>query len=89
MKGVFLSLVLLLSAALVSASDYSDRRILHIDMAEFPTGKVCIYKNEIFSEGSEIKMESQRLYRCERYQEGKTVQKDNIQLRWVAVTYDK
>ena len=73
-------------AMAVSAADYSDKYFLRFDVAEFPSHKVCIYKNELYSEGSEIKMESQKYYRCERYQQGKTTHKSDVQLRWVAIS---
>ena len=79
--------ILLVFSMLTKADDFSQQRLLHIDLTGFPLHKVCIYKNDVFSEGSEIKMANQKLYRCERIHEGKTGLKETVYLRWMAVTY--
>ena len=89
MKIMLVMAILLILPMLATADEHLQRRLLHIDLAEFPAHKVCIYKNELYSEGAEIKMESQKFYRCERYQEGKTTNQAIVQLRWGVVTHDK
>jgi hypothetical protein len=86
MKLIILLVFLAGSALAAVADDYVDRQIIRIDVAEFPSHKVCIFRNELYSEGSEIKMESQKFYRCERYQEGKTAHKETLQLKWIAIS---
>jgi len=59
--------------------------ILHIDALQVSNSQFCVYQNSFYSEGAEIMMSTQRFFRCERLQHGKTNQVDNYQLRWVPI----
>lgn len=59
--------------------------ILHIDALQVTSSQFCVYQNSFYSEGAEIMMATQRFFRCERLQDGKTKEFDNYQLRWTPI----
>ena len=90
MKNLLIfSLCLLFSPSVLATENRGDKRLhIEVETGELIADSVCIYKGEMYSEGAEIKMETQGFYRCERYYQGKTIQKDKKQLRWVRISSD-
>ena len=78
---------LCISSLAALSAEYSEpvHRLIHIDGVGLIAQKFCIYKNDLYSEGAEVQMASQRLYRCERLKEGKTTSDDQWRLKWVVI----
>lgn len=84
MKLVFF-IIGFLSIPLTSIAAANTENRLMIQLNEFPADKLCVYKNEIYTLGSQVKMRNNAWYSCQRLNL-ESDKKYKGYLKWVEIT---